>query len=187
MNTKGIDRRRFLKTSGGIAAGTAAAASGAVSLTFSVQAWAAELGEMNPHQAKTILAVARAMFPHPTLADAYYAAVVNDLDAQASEDEAVAETLKTGVAAIDSAGPVAFVDLSDGNKDRVLEGMQDSAFFQAVKGKAITSIYNNPLVWRHFGYEGPSAQHGGYLNRGFNDLSWLDNPPEDASPKPADV
>ena len=34
-------------------------------------------------------------------------------------------------------------------------------------------LYNNPAVWRHFGYEGPSAEFGGYINRGFNDIGWL--------------
>ena len=49
--------------------------------------------------------------------------------------------------------------------------------------KAVVALYNNPLVWRHFGYEGPSAEFGGYIDRGFDDLTWLPRPSEDASPK----
>jgi hypothetical protein len=40
-------------------------------------------------------------------------------------------------------------------------------------------------VWRHFGYEGASAQHGGYINRGFDDLNWLPDPDDQASPPAA--
>ena len=27
--------------------------------------------------------------------------------------------------------------------------------------------------WPRFGYEGSSAEHGGYINRGFADIDWL--------------
>ena len=35
------------------------------------------------------------------------------------------------------------------------------------------SLYNNKEVWPKFGYEGASADKGGYINRGFNDIDWL--------------
>ncbi len=63
--------------------------------------------------------------------------------------------------------------------------MADSPFFKKIQGTAVVSLYNNDLAWRHFGYEGPSFPHGGYINRGFDDLSWLPDPPENASPKAA--
>jgi hypothetical protein len=28
-------------------------------------------------------------------------------------------------------------------------------------------------VWKVLGYEGPSAELGGYINRGFSDIDWL--------------
>ena len=37
----------------------------------------------------------------------------------------------------------------------------------------VASLYNNPEVWPKFGYEGSSAEHGGYINRGFSDIDWL--------------
>ena len=37
----------------------------------------------------------------------------------------------------------------------------------------ITGIYGNPEVWPLFGYEGPSADKGGYIDRGFDDIDWL--------------
>ncbi len=38
-------------------------------------------------------------------------------------------------------------------------------------------------MWKVFGYEGEAFSQGGYLHRGFNDLNWLPEPPEEASPK----
>ena len=65
-----------------------------------------------------------------------------------------------------------------------VKGAQGSDFFNLVRGQCITSIYNNEMAWAHFGYQGASWPQGGYLHRGFADLTWLPNPPLDASPKP---
>ena len=37
----------------------------------------------------------------------------------------------------------------------------------------VVSLYNQTEIWPKFGYEGSSAEHGGYLHRGFNDIDWL--------------
>ncbi len=54
---------------------------------------------------------------------------------------------------------------------------EGSQFFALVKATAVVELYDNPLVWKAFGYEGPSAHLWGYVNRGFNDLDWLPDPP----------
>lgn len=183
MMSDDMNRRKFLKTSGGLAVGTAVASTGAGTLAFSVNAWAKELKTLNEHEAKTVLMVTRQIFPHPFLGDSYYAVVVNELDAEASGDKDALGVIKNGVTDLDKAHGVKWIELSDGYQLEVLKATEDSPFFQKVKGKAIVSLYNNPLVWREFGYEGPSAQLGGYIDRGFDDLRWLDRPPESASPK----
>jgi hypothetical protein len=53
---------------------------------------------------------------------------------------------------------------------------------QRVRAQCITSLYNNDMAFAHFGYEGEAFSKGGYVHRGFNDLTWLPNPPTDASP-----
>ena len=183
MAKNDMNRRAFLKTSGGAATGAAIALAGGGSLGFSVNAWAKELKTLTEHEGKTLLAMTRQIFPHPFLSDFYYAVVVDDLDAEAGSSKDTLGVIKNGVADLDKARGIEWVELSDGYQLEVLKTKEDSPLFQKVKGKAIVSLYNNPLVWREFGYEGPSAQYGGYLNRGFNDLRWLDDPPESASPK----
>ncbi len=54
-----------------------------------------------------------------------------------------------------------------------IEAMDGTPFFATVRGDIVVSLYNNPLVWRHFGYEGASFDDGGYLERGFDDIGWL--------------
>ena len=52
--------------------------------------------------------------------------------------------------------------------------MEDSAFFQTIRGGLVTGLYNQKAVWPLFGYEGESSySHGGYIDRGFNDINWI--------------
>jgi hypothetical protein len=37
----------------------------------------------------------------------------------------------------------------------------------------VTGLYNNKEAWPLFGYEGASADKGGYITRGFDDINWL--------------
>ena len=184
MTLQAMNRRRFLHLTGGTAAGAAMIAAGVGLTATSPGAWALALSRLDDHQGKTLLKVARHVFPHDTLADVYYAGVVQSLDGKAAANADVAAALADGVKTLDSATAVPWIDLSDGYRLRILEGPGE-ALLHTVKGDAVVSLYNNPLVWRHFGYEGPSAQLGGYINRGFDDLRWLPDPDEQASPPPA--
>ena len=184
MKRQAMNRRQFLHLTGGTAAGAAMLAAG-VGLTATPSgAWALRLTSLDAHQGKTLLKVARHVFPHDTLDDVYYAGVVQSLDGKAAANADVAAALADGVKALDSATSVSWIDLSDGYQLEILEG-PGQTLLHTVKGDAVVSLYNNPLVWRHFGYEGPSAQHGGDMNRGFDDLNWLPDPDEQASPPAA--
>jgi hypothetical protein len=64
---------------------------------------------------------------------------------------------------------------------RKLEAIEPSPFFQSVRLKTVMVLYDNPIAWAHFGYEGEAFSKGGYLTRGFNDLKWLPEVPLEAS------
>jgi hypothetical protein len=52
--------------------------------------------------------------------------------------------------------------------------------------RGINTLYNNPLAFKHFGYGGEEGDTG-YLYKGFNELTWLPEPPLEASgPIPKD-
>ncbi len=183
MASQSLDRRTFLRLTGGAAAAAAVMSAGVslVPLRADGALWGLELKAFTEHEAMTLLKVARAIFPHKTLADVYYAGVVKALDEDAQKSAETAKLLKDGVDALDKAVGTKWIDLSAGYQVATLQAQPK--LLETVKGKAVVAIYNSPLVWRHFGYEGPSYQYGGYLHRGFNDLNWLPDPPEEASPK----
>lgn len=181
MKRKGINRRQFLQ--GSALATAAALGSGAMAGASRTLAGELALSALDADTAASLLVMTRRLYPHDTLADGYYAGVVEALDAEATTDASQKELLTEGVAGLDGAMGLPFLQLSEGNQLKVLAALVDMPFFQKVRGTAVVALYNNELVWRHFGYEGPSYAHGGYLARGFDDLSWLPQPPEDASPK----
>ncbi|HUL08954.1 MAG TPA: twin-arginine translocation signal domain-containing protein [Candidatus Acidoferrum sp.] len=176
MSRSGMNRRQFLQTTAVTTAGAAAAAGTGTILVDPKGAWAMSLQMLDEHTATTLVKVARELYPHDRLGDVYYAKVVESLDGKAVKDKDVGKLLADGVAALDQTeGAVKWVDLSPGYRLASLKAMEGTPFFQTVRSECITGIYNNPDVWRHFGYEGPSFEFGGYIERGFNDLGWLEN------------
>lgn len=124
--------------------------------------------QLSEHVLETTLRVARVMFPHDMLPDIAYAKVVKALEPEA-------ETLAAGVAALDEGTP--FLELDEDAALAAITAIEGSDYFELVKATAVVELYDNPLVWKAFGYEGPSAHLGGYINRGFDDLDWLPDPP----------
>lgn len=177
-------RREFLQKSALVVAGAAAITSG-VAVAGYADYWTAGLKTLDAHEGETLLKVTRQIFPHDRLDDVDYIKVVQDLDAEASTTRDTANLMRDGVANLDRAQSAKFVTLSSDDQVAALQKIESTPFFQKVHSTELVSLYNNHEVWKKLGYEGASYQIGGYLHHGFNDLNWLPDPPESASPKPA--
>jgi hypothetical protein len=125
-------------------------------------------------QMATITAVARTMYPHDALPDEVYARVAQKLVEAAEASPEAAQTIEEGVEVLDD-GHV-FAELSADLQLKVLEGIEHTDFFELVRSTAVVEVYNDARTWQLVGYEGPSFDKGGYINRGFNDLDWLPDP-----------
>ena len=175
MSKKGINRRQFLQTSGLVIAGAAVVGSTGTMLFDPTGAWAISATTLDEHTARTLVQMCRSLYPHDAIEDTQYSKVVEEFDKKASADPAFAQLLRDGVASLDAASHGKWLDLSDEDKLQTLKSMETTPFFQTVRGTMVGApgLYNQPVVWKQFGYEGSSWQFGGYLNRGFNDISWL--------------
>jgi len=175
-----LTRREFLKGAG-ILTGTLAASSILSALAPS-RAWALELKTLASAQGDALLQMGKVLYPHKGLPDAVYALLAKDLDGAAGKDPKTAQMLAEGIAALDKAAGGSFVTASDARKLEAVKSLEGTPFFNTVRGQCITSLYDNDMAFAHFGYPGPSWDKGGYINRGFNDLKWLPDPPASASP-----
>ena len=170
MSIKKVGRRTFLKS----ASVAVAAAAGSTGMVIGADgAWALALTKLDAPTGNALIRMARDLYPHDRFDDAYYAKVAEALDQQAAKDESLAKLLTDGVAALDKASGGSYLKAADERRLATLVGMQGEGFFQKVRGTVVTTLYNDPQVWEKLGYEGPSAEHGGYVDRGFDDIDWL--------------
>ena len=172
-----LARREFLKGSG-VLMGSLAGSSLLALAPSSV--WAVELKNLSAAEGQTIMAMGRVLYPHKKLPDAVYALLAKDLDANKDNTK----MLKDGVAELNKAAGGDFSKASDAKKLEVVKAMEKTAFFGAVRGQCITSLYGNDMAYAAFGYPGASWDKGGYITRGFQDLKWLPDPDATASPPP---
>ncbi len=177
-----VTRREFLTRSSALV-GTLWASSTALLNLAPTPVWALELSTLDERSGKVLLAVTRQIFPHATLDDAVYSFVVRDLDKAAAAAE-VKKLLVDGIAALDAAANGDFLTLNDEARLAEVTKIARNPFFEKIRGTAVVSLYNNELAFAHFGYEGEAFSKGGYLERGFNSLTWLPAPPVTASPLP---
>lgn len=167
---KGLTRRQLLARS--VAAG-ASFMVGAGFVAGGNAAWALETTVLAPETMATLIQMARDIYPHDHLADEFYAVAVKGYDTAEA-----APAIEAGIAALNAAaqgaGHASYLAIG-WEKDRValLRGMEQSAFFQTVRGGLVTGLYNQKAVWPLFGYEGESFSQGGYIDRGFDDINWL--------------
>jgi len=124
---------------------------------------------------ETALRAARTMFPHDGFPDEAYEKVIRQIEVEAGNDETVAKQIEEGIAALDGSG--SFAGLDAGAQLETLTKAEGTPFFALLKATAVVELYDNPVVWKLLGYEGPAAHLGGYVNRGFDDLDWLPDPP----------
>jgi hypothetical protein len=171
---RGLDRRQFIARSA--AAATIAIAGQA--LIHSGEAWGLEVKNLKPETMRTLVKAARDIYPHDRLEDKYYAVAVKSYDEKAGSDQAMRALIEDWVSNLDSLARgkygVAYADVGwEEERVGLLQQVAASPFFQTLRSGLVVSLYNQKEVWPAFGYEGESAAKGGYINRGFNDLTWL--------------
>ncbi|WP_128001836.1 twin-arginine translocation signal domain-containing protein [Piscinibacter defluvii] len=176
-----LARREFLKGSG-VLMGTLATGSVLAALAPST-VWAVELKTLSQAEGEALMKMGRVLYPHKKLPDAVYALLAKDLDGKAA-DAATAKLLRDGIAALDAAAGGSFVKASEKKRKEVVKAMEGQPFFATVRGQCVTSLYDNDMAYKVFGYPGSAWEKGGYITRGFQDLKWLPAPSREASPPP---
>jgi hypothetical protein len=168
-------RRIFLQGAAAAAPLVAVVASSGLSVE---DAWADDATALAPSTLKTLVKVARDIYPHDFLVDGYYITAIKPWDGKAAKDPAVKTLLENGVRRLDQDARdrhnAAYAQVPwEADRVVLLQGIEQTDFFKTVRSDLVVSLYNQEELWPKFGYEGSSAEHGGYIKRGFNDIDWL--------------
>ncbi|MDC0660550.1 gluconate 2-dehydrogenase subunit 3 family protein [Leisingera sp. SS27] len=171
---EGLSRRMFLMTTT-MAGVTTSAMLGGASI--------ASAASINEAQGTMLLRMVQDIYPHPGLLElSHYEAIVATIGKNADENPESADDLKAGLAKIDEQSQALYgkpyAELEDADaREGVLRHFQHEGFFQGVRWTAYFGIYDNKDIWPLFGYQGSSVEHGGYIDRGFSDITFVPEGP----------
>lgn len=145
------------------------------SALWGVQASAADAPSLAPHETETLRRVCFLLFPYPDLGAAPYDRIVDSVRSAARSDADLRQMIGNGVESLDAGQGAEFLSLDESTQIEVLTQIEAMPFFAYMLQKTRDDLFNDPVVWAHIGYEGSSLEFGGYVNRGLNDIDWLDD------------
>ena len=120
-----------------------------------------------------LIRVIRVAFPHPNFPDAPYERTADTILAEAANSTWFRVAITQGLLTLAHLAGGDFRELNDDDATKVLRRIESTEFFGFVRRTTVLNLYDNEDVWEALGYEGPSFDKGGYINRGFDDLTWL--------------
>lgn len=169
MQESATTRRRFLAAT---LAFSGLATVGSVSIIFSpAVAWAAASGRAGGREA--LVRIARHLYPHKALDDSVYVDVVDSILESASSNSTLAQSLDSLIESLDKAHGSSWITAEPSLQVRLLADAESQPHFTAARIQVLTRLYNHPATWELIGYDGPSVQYGGYVDRGFDAIDWL--------------
>lgn len=126
-------------------------------------------------QLEDLADVCHTLFPHKHVPRKFYLACAQGLLDKAADDEELQGTIDTGLKRLNTLYSRGFKELDQSEQDMAIQRVINTPFFDAVRGHTVVGLYNIPEVWDYFGYQGSSYEKGGYINRGFDDVYWIDD------------
>ena len=110
-------------------------------------AWADDATTLTPATLKTLVKVARDIYPHDFLGDSYYITAIKPWDGKAAKDPATKSLITDGVTRLDKEAndrhKVPYAQVAwETERVALLQQIEQTAFFQKVRGDLVVSLYN---------------------------------------------
>lgn len=116
-----------------------------------------------------LAALAGTLFPHAFLSEQQRLRGVSLLADRAADDAELLAQVRELLAGL----PADFATLGQAQRETALRRSPNGAALLALRGAAVSAIYQDPAVWKAIGYPGPSAPFGGYTGPELADIDWL--------------
>ena len=121
----------------------------------------------------TLARFGRLLFPINGLSDNVYQDVMGNVLSALAGSPTTENALAAAESALNAASDGDWYSASEAAQISAIESIQGEAFFAAILGTFRGAFHYDPAVLDFIQYPGSSNEHGGYLHRGFNDISWL--------------
>lgn len=131
---------------------------------------------LTDRQRQVLTRMIRVAYPHDRFPDGPYERTAQAVEGAGAASDAEFATLSTGLDALDADAGGDFASLDEAAATAQLEKIDSEPFFRQVHATCVVALYDDREVWELLGYEGPSFDKGGYVDRGFDDLDWLPDP-----------
>ncbi len=118
----------------------------------------------------------RVAFPHERFPDGPYERTADKIVEAADASTWLRLLLVQGIGSLESLSGGTFRDMDADDATAILRHVEGTEFFGLLRRTAVLHLYDDPDSWDALGYEGPSFDKGGYVDRGFDDLDWLPTP-----------
>ncbi len=125
---------------------------------------------------RTLIALIKAVFPHGGVPDSAYERAAATVENRANDSTWMRVKLAQGLDSLQGLTSNRFHELTPQEAHMVLLRVQNTTFFGFIRQTVVVNLYEDEEVWQVLGYEGPSFDKGGYIERGFDDLNWLPEP-----------
>lgn len=158
---KFLTRRQVLSRTAKIIAGGTLASGASLFVTGCSDA-------QQPNELNTLAGITYDLFPYEGLSPEIYARLASMIAAQ--DNPLVTEGLSQIATLTNN---VNWIDVDESERIRILTSLENTPFFALVRSTAIDFLYSDPALWEIVGYGGSAIEQGGYINRGFDDISWL--------------
>ena len=119
-----------------------------------------------------MIRMARLLYPHDAVPENVYAEVLDQAVAAFAGTPSFVEMLRIAETALNSQGPLRWIELDEKHQIAAMRAIERIDIFATIQVTIQTILYNHPAVWAVLGYEGPSFEKGGYINRGAGAIDW---------------
>ena len=119
-----------------------------------------------------MIRMARLLYPHDAVPEDVYAEVLDQAVASFAGTPSFVEMLRNADTALNSQGPQRWIELDEKHQIAAMRAIERMDFFATIQVTIQTRLYNHPAVWAVLGYEGPSFEKGGYIDRGAGAIDW---------------
>ena len=115
------------------------------------------------------------LFPHERIGDAPYRSAVEGV-LKSNMPAPRLKNYKDGLARLEAGGAAPWHKRKVAERIAQIKHIDRTPFFADFRARVMVGLYANPAVAASFGYSGASIEQGGWIDRGYDDLTWLPDP-----------